>query len=120
MSQTSSRIVLCNCLMCSSVFHHGFQDCDNEAHYYVETHAVDACDQFEGQSAKATVCMECFDAYVATANEIIHEGMTGKRTPVCQGQGCDRYLTRMSHFFDVIEPAASHIAELGEDEIHTV
>lgn len=109
---TSPKVWLCDCLMCESVFHHGFNDCDNEAHYYVELHAVDACQEFDGGSTKSLVCMECFDAFVLSANIIIHEGMTDKRPPVCQGEGCDRFLVRMTNFFDVVQPAASYIAEL--------
>lgn len=109
------QVILCDCIKCESVAHHDFHDCDNEAHYYVEIHAVDACHEFEGGSTKALVCMECFDAYVLSAEWFIAQGMKeGKRAPVCQGKGCTRYLVRMGNFFDDIQNVGDYISTLRE------
>lgn len=108
------QVIPCDCIQCTSSAHHDYHDCDNEGHFYVEIHAVDACHEFEGGSTKAVVCMECFDAYVKSAEWFIAEGMTkGTRAPVCQGKDCGRFLVRMSNFFDEIRPAASYLAELA-------
>lgn len=110
------KVILCDCIACLSAAHHNFHDCDNEAHYYIEIHAVDHCEHFEGGSTKAVVCMECFDAYVLSINTFIKDGMGGKRPPKCQGKGCDRYLVRTHNFLDEVRTAASYLAEVGGSE----
>lgn len=108
-----SRLIFqCDCLYCESGSQHGERDCDNEVHYYVEMHAVDNCHEFEGGKMCAALCLECFDSYVRSINKIIADGMNGERPPLCQGQGCDRYLVRMHNFLDQIQPADSYLAEV--------
>lgn len=73
---------------------------------------VDNCHRFDGGSSKAAVCLECFASYKESVAEYIRAGMAGERSPVCQGTGCERYLTRPTGFWDVVEHAASHAADL--------
>jgi hypothetical protein len=113
------KIVLCNCLECTSSMHHDYGACDGEARYYVELHMVDNCHLFEGGSSKALVCMECMDAFRISAQWFIREGMEGRRPPKCQGQSCDRFITRLHSFFDDVQNAASYLGDLVvKSEVH--